>query len=77
MGRKSLDNVEFKRPVYLHGGSSQVCYVELSFPGSDFACLASFIYAKCSTVEHRDLWENLISFGANATAPWIIGGDYM
>lgn len=34
------------------------------------------VYAKCSLQERRLLWEDLISFSASISVPWIVGGDF-
>ncbi|XP_027150341.1 phospholipid-transporting ATPase 2-like [Coffea eugenioides] len=42
---------------------------------SEVCC--SFVYAKCSPVERRSLWADLMSILGNLVSkPWIVGGDF-
>lgn len=35
----------------------------------------SFVYAKCSVTERRELWQQLNSLEASINKPWLVGGD--
>lgn len=52
----------------------QTLYVKIGTPGmADF--LLSAVYAKCTTPERLELWEDLIK-QSQITLPWIVGGDF-
>lgn len=36
----------------------------------------SFVYAKCSVTERRELWQQLNSLSASINKPWLVGGDF-
>lgn len=36
----------------------------------------SFVYAKCTLAERRELWRQLSLLSASITVPWMVGGDW-
>ena len=36
----------------------------------------SFVYAKCSIVDRRELWQQLHVLSQTISMPWMIGGDF-
>ncbi|XP_075095204.1 uncharacterized protein LOC142173503 [Nicotiana tabacum] len=35
-----------------------------------------FVYAKCSSLERLELWDNLYYLASNMELPWLVGGDF-
>ncbi|XP_016505750.1 uncharacterized protein LOC107823577 [Nicotiana tabacum] len=38
--------------------------------------IMTFVYAKCSSLERLELWDNLYYLASNMDLPWIIEGDF-
>nr|XP_016471965.1 PREDICTED: uncharacterized protein LOC107794026 [Nicotiana tabacum] len=36
----------------------------------------TFVYAKCSSLDRLELWDNLYYLAADMELPWVIGGDF-
>lgn len=66
------DNVDVAR----ESQTDQCIHVRGTEKESGKSFLCSIIYAKCTYVERRDLWDNLISFGNSLSEPWMVGGDF-
>ncbi|KAI5680923.1 hypothetical protein M9H77_02150 [Catharanthus roseus] len=52
------------------------CFMFLLIPLALTALFCTFIYAKCSYIEHRQLWNDLITLSTSTSGPWLIGGDF-
>ncbi|XP_071902386.1 uncharacterized protein [Coffea arabica] len=55
--------------------AEQLVHVTTSF-GSDVAIAVSFVYAKCTRVARRPLWEALEGIGEAMVLPWMAIGDF-
>ncbi|PKU72525.1 hypothetical protein MA16_Dca008580 [Dendrobium catenatum] len=40
------------------------------------SCFASFVYASCTRMGRKILWDQLYSFATTINAPWMVGGDF-
>nr|XP_009624556.1 uncharacterized protein LOC104115591 [Nicotiana tomentosiformis] len=38
--------------------------------------IITFIYAKCSSLERLELWDNLYNIANDMELPWVVGGDF-
>nr|XP_009597454.1 uncharacterized protein LOC104093421 [Nicotiana tomentosiformis] len=38
--------------------------------------MMTFVYAKCSSVERLELWDNLYCLACDMELPWLVGGDF-
>ncbi|XP_070050533.1 uncharacterized protein [Nicotiana tomentosiformis] len=38
--------------------------------------MMTFVYAKCTTLEWLDLWDNLYHLASDTEMPWMVGGDF-
>ncbi|XP_042962572.1 uncharacterized protein LOC122296840 [Carya illinoinensis] len=59
--------------VVLVESTNQFITVVTEFQGKQ-VCI-SFVYAKCTQVEHRKLWQSL-SNGVRGSTPWLVLGDF-
>ncbi|XP_060211804.1 uncharacterized protein LOC132639369 [Lycium barbarum] len=50
--------------------------IKLKAQGMQEALLITVVYAKCTQVERRVLWESLEDIAENCNSPWMIGGDF-
>ncbi|XP_060182578.1 uncharacterized protein LOC132612299 [Lycium barbarum] len=50
--------------------------IKIKAQGMQEALLITVVYAKCTQVERRVLWENLEDIAENCNSPWMIGGDF-
>ncbi|KAK6160747.1 hypothetical protein DH2020_004128 [Rehmannia glutinosa] len=58
-------------------GHDKMLEVEVSQPTIPCSFHASFIYAKCTRIERRQLWDVLRTSASNiGRSPWFIGGDF-
>ncbi|WRX16205.1 Reverse transcriptase domain - like 10 [Theobroma cacao] len=54
----------------------QCLHVKLSSPWLPHPVYTSFVYAKCTRLERRELWNNLRIISDSVQAPWLVGGDF-
>ncbi|XP_075103556.1 uncharacterized protein LOC142178124 [Nicotiana tabacum] len=38
--------------------------------------IMTFVYAKCSSLERLELWDNLYNRANDMKMPWVVGGDF-
>ncbi|XP_009606568.1 uncharacterized protein [Nicotiana tomentosiformis] len=38
--------------------------------------MMTFVYAKCSSMERLELWDNLYYLASDMELPWMVGGDF-
>ncbi|XP_070047248.1 uncharacterized protein [Nicotiana tomentosiformis] len=38
--------------------------------------MMTFVYAKCSSLERLELWDNLYYIASDMELPWLVGGDF-
>ncbi|XP_070046818.1 uncharacterized protein [Nicotiana tomentosiformis] len=38
--------------------------------------MCTFVYAKCSSLERLELWDNLYCLASDMEFPWMVGGDF-
>ncbi|XP_060183464.1 uncharacterized protein LOC132613460 [Lycium barbarum] len=50
--------------------------IKIKAQGMQKALLITVVYAKCTQVERRFLWESLEDIAKNCNSPWMIGGDF-
>lgn len=69
--------VMWKEPLrfYLFHCHDQVVTFSVEEHGRASAFL-SFVYAKCSVLERRDLWQQLSSLSTSISLPWMVGDDF-
>ena len=54
-------------------------YIHLALMHESWNCVSycSFIYVKCSSIERRSLWLDLVALSSNLVSkPWLIGGHF-
>ncbi|XP_058111931.1 uncharacterized protein LOC131255255 [Magnolia sinica] len=61
--------------IDLVDSSAQMLSISVSAWGNP-AKLISAIYAKCSRVTCRLLWDQLATIASNSTLPWLVAGDF-
>ncbi|KAK6118331.1 hypothetical protein DH2020_047902 [Rehmannia glutinosa] len=80
-----LGNISNKIWIFLKFGldytvsldHEQVISLIVSSPNFSQPIHTSCIYAKCSTVDRRPLWDSLITLADNyQNIPWLVGGDF-
>ncbi|XP_027151938.1 uncharacterized protein LOC113751992 [Coffea eugenioides] len=57
------------------GNSSQHLSLSVQSPLMPGSIIMSFVHAKCSVEERRELWSNLVA-DKPSSLPWCIGGDF-
>jgi len=48
----------------------------LKFYNNNFCYIISSVYARCSSVERLELWEELTNIAEDVHVPWMVGGDF-
>lgn len=61
--------------LVLFHSHEQIITVALQEGGVTIAFL-SFVYAKCSSRERRELWDQMASLSSAIHLPWLVSGDF-
>ncbi|XP_070035247.1 uncharacterized protein [Nicotiana tomentosiformis] len=56
--------------------SHQQVTINLFHPDIGQHIMYSFVYAKCSSLERLELWDNLYFLASDMELPWMVGGDF-
>ncbi|XP_060212152.1 uncharacterized protein LOC132639745 [Lycium barbarum] len=54
--------------------TNQQISLKLKYSATGIKMIATFVYAKCSPVERRELWDNIYSLANDMSLPWLVGG---
>ncbi|KAH0712322.1 hypothetical protein KY289_008281 [Solanum tuberosum] len=72
--------VKYRRKIELEREVMRDSYQQLTIKFRHVTCqkevVISAVYARCTSLERLELWEDLEDIAANVDVPWIVGGDF-